>query len=430
MLNPLAEGFENAMSTTITSQLQTGELQLQSIGAQLNELEQQFNAEFDNQGPPQSGASGGGSGTGGASGSFDWSKMGPGHVLGGLWAIGTQGPPQAGASGSVGTSGTSGSAGVSGTSGVNPSDELSKDDKDKLLAGDYYSSQPQKSKATCPPDVSMDELMDASGGLLKNMGNQQLTGKGAEGISGGIKDNLARLAGGKPGDIGTNKDVTMRALMIAESTKNMKGSDGNMLDADTRHNGNLSGLNPSGEADNGSELGYMQNMFKDPNYSLPDVRGTSDHMNADDTEKSGGQLFMQDVGKYLFPLLAAPLMLLAPELAVPEVIGAEVGTDVGVAGAEVGEAGADAGESAATAAGSAGRSAAGAGSGSTSAGSSSVGDYMAQLAAQTAKQAAKEGLKEGGKEGWNQIQNQDGTQDPSGNATGSPGVVPIPELIR
>jgi len=150
---------------------------------------------------------------------------------------------------------------------------LSESDTTNLLNGDYYSTQPQKSQATCPSNISMDQFINADGGLLKNMGNPQLTGKGAKGIFSGLKDNLAKLAGSKPGDIGTNKDVTMRALMTLESTKNMPASGGKILSADTRHNGNLSGLNPGGEADNGTEVGYLQNMSKNSDYTLPTVRG-------------------------------------------------------------------------------------------------------------------------------------------------------------
>lgn len=307
--------------------------------------------------------------------------------------------------------GSGAAAGVDG----NQSSNLSANDTQNLLNGDYYSSQPQKSTATCPPNVSMDQLMEADGGLLKNMGNQQLTGSGAQGISGGLKDNLAKLAGGKPGDIGTNKDVTMRALMILQSTKNTPSSDGKMLDASTRHNGNLSGLNPSGEADNGSEVGYLQNLFKDPNYTLPKERGTSDHMNSDDTEKSGGQLFMQDVGKYLLPVLAAPLLAIpgVGEAVEGAAVAADVGVDAGVAAGEAaGEAGADAG---ASAAGDAAGDVASAGAGNAAGGTGSSSAAQ-QLMQQMAMQTAKEGAKEGAKAGWNQIQNQYGLPNPLGAA--------------
>ncbi len=219
---------------------------------------------------------------------------------------GPAGMPQSGAAPTPSPPPTSTKAvgGADGTEGTpDPSQGLSSQDTQSLLNGDYSSSQPQNSKATCPDNVSMDQLMNADGGLLAKMGNQQLEGDGAKGISGGILDNLAKAAGGQPGDIGKNKDVTMRALMIAESAKNVPGSDGKMLPADARHNGNMSGLTKSNEVIDGSDMAHLQNLFKDPqNFKFPAQRDANAKLHSDGTEKSGAEEF----GDHVKDTLEAP----------------------------------------------------------------------------------------------------------------------------
>lgn len=142
--------------------------------------------------------------------------------------------------------------------------------------------------ATCPPGVSMQQMMDADGGLLKNLGNQVLQGAGAAGITGGIADNLAKKCGGtSAADIGTNPDVTWRALQSLQAFKNTPGSDGKPVPDDVRHNGNVSGLQPSNEVARGSTLGEMQDWFKGaiqgPNAQLP----VGDKVDSSGVETSG-----------------------------------------------------------------------------------------------------------------------------------------------
>ena len=166
-----------------------------------------------------------------------------------------------------------------------------------VLAGDakHLASANEK----CPAGVTMEQMMKADGGLLASMGNQELRGDGAKGITGGIKDNLAKKSGGTgANDIGTNRDVTWRALRNAQAFKNETGSDGKEVSAEVRHNGNLSGYNSSGEVDRGSNLGEMQDWFKGaisgPNEKLPE----GDRVHSDGTMKSGGEMVGDKIGGF------------------------------------------------------------------------------------------------------------------------------------
>ncbi|MGN6525387.1 MAG: HrpF/NolX family T3SS translocon protein, partial [Burkholderiaceae bacterium] len=166
-----------------------------------------------------------------------------------------------------------------------------------VLKGDNTGLLPKDAK--CPAGVSMDDMMNANGGLLSKLGNQELKGGGAKGITGGIKDNLARMVGGKPGDIGKDPDVTYRALAALSAFKNTPGADGKPIPDDIRHNGNVSGLQPSHEVARGSTLGELQDWFKGaisgPQGQLP----KGDKVNDQGVETSGAQQVGQKILKGL-----------------------------------------------------------------------------------------------------------------------------------
>ena len=291
-----------------------------------------------------------------------------------------------------------------------PDTDLSSEDTQNLLNGDYYTGKPlDVTKATCPPNVSMDKLMDASGGLLKNAGDQQFKGSGAAGIQGGYLSNLAKIAGGSVSDIGAKnptqhqKDVTMRVEMMLQSCKNAPGENGTVLPASVRHNGNLSGLQPSKEVCPGSDLAMVQDMIKGHNagqdYTIPDKRPKDAHMNGNDGERSGIGVWWNEWGeKAVLGVLAVPLALVAPEADIG-LIGGEVAADAIADGTADGVA--SAASAAGRAASAAGRTAGEAGS---TAGRSAVQDYMKQLALQTAKEGGKEGVKQAGQQIEGQLQ--------------------------
>jgi len=169
--------------------------------------------------------------------------------------------PDGSASTDSSTSSGSSTASGSTTSSDSSSSSASQPSTQTVLNGDATTLADPNAK--CPPGVTMQQMMDADGGLLKNLGNQTLTGAGAAGITGGIKDNLAKKSGGtSANDIGTNMDVTWRALQNLQAFKNTPGSNGQPIPDSIRHNGNVSGLQPSGEAARGSTVGELQDWFK------------------------------------------------------------------------------------------------------------------------------------------------------------------------
>lgn len=171
------------------------------------------------------------------------------------------------------------------------------EDPQTVLNGDATSLANKDTK--CPPGVTMDQLMSANGGVLKNLGNQTLKGGGAAGIEGGIKDNLAKKMGDTSDQIGrtgpdgkasqADLDATYRALQNVSAFKNTPGADGKPIPDDIRHNGNVSGLQPSHEVARGSTLGEMQDWFKGaipgPQKQLP----KGDKVNDQGVETSGAQ---------------------------------------------------------------------------------------------------------------------------------------------
>jgi hypothetical protein len=168
-----------------------------------------------------------------------------------------------------------------------------------VLAGDATSLAAPDAK--CPPGVSIDQMMNADGGLLKSLGNQTLKGSGAKGLQGGIKDNLAKKSGGTDASqIGTDPDITWRALQNLQAFKNTPGSDGKPVPDNIRHNGNVSGLQPSHEVARGSTLGELQDWFKGaidaPNTQLP----KGDKVDDNGVETSG----LQQAGQKLLAFLS------------------------------------------------------------------------------------------------------------------------------
>ena len=174
---------------------------------------------------------------------------------------------------------------------------LPQEDSRTVLAGDATSLANKDTK--CPPGVTMDQLMNANGGVLAKLGNQTLAGAGAKGIEGGIKDNLAKKMGDTGDQIGrkgadgkssqADLDATYRALQNVSAFKNTPGADGKPIPDDIRHNGNVSGLQPSHEVARGSTLGEMQDWFKGaipgPQKQLP----KGDKVNDQGVETSGAQ---------------------------------------------------------------------------------------------------------------------------------------------
>ena len=172
------------------------------------------------------------------------------------------------------------------------------EDSATVLAGNATTLANSDTK--CPPGVTMDQLMKSNGGVLGSLGNQTLKGDGAKGIEGGIKDNLAKKSGGTDasqiGRVDANGkasqadlDVTYRALQNVSAFKNTPGANGKPIPDDIRHNGNVSGLQPSKEVARGSTLGEMQDWFKGaiagPQNQLP----KGDKVNDQGVETSGAQ---------------------------------------------------------------------------------------------------------------------------------------------
>jgi hypothetical protein len=190
------------------------------------------------------------------------------------------------------------------TTGVSP--RAGQVDAATVLNGDATMLPGPNDKA--PPGVTMEQMMEASGGLLKNLGNQKLQGKGADGIEGGIKDNLAKKVGGKDAsDIGTDPDVTWRALQALQAFKNTPASDGRAIPDEIRRNGNVAGLQPNNEVARGSVLGELQDWFKGaidkPNDRLPKGDGhvTEYGQNTTGAQQAGQKIlkFMSDVAGLL-----------------------------------------------------------------------------------------------------------------------------------
>lgn len=174
---------------------------------------------------------------------------------------------------------------------------LPQEDPKTVLAGDATTLANKDTK--CPPGVTMDQLMAANGGVLSKLGNQKLAGDGAKGLEGGIKDNLAKKMGDSADQFGrkdasgkssqADLDATYRALQNVSAFKNTPGADGKPIPDDIRHNGNVSGLQPSKEVARGSTLGEMQDWFKGaidgPQKQLP----KGDKVNDQGVETSGAQ---------------------------------------------------------------------------------------------------------------------------------------------
>ena len=171
------------------------------------------------------------------------------------------------------------------------------EDSATVLAGDATSLANKDTK--CPPGVTMEQLMAANGGVLGKLGNQKLAGDGAKTLQGGIKDNLAGKMGDTADQLGrkapdgsstqADRDATYRALQNVSAFKNTPGADGKPVPDDIRHNGNVSGLQPSKEVARGSTLGEMQDWFKGaidgPQKQLP----KGDKVNDQGVETSGAQ---------------------------------------------------------------------------------------------------------------------------------------------
>ena len=175
---------------------------------------------------------------------------------------------------------------------------LPQEDSKTVLAGDATTLANKDTQ--CPPGVTMDQLMAANGGVLGKLGNQKLAGDGAKTLEGGIKDNLAKKSGGtdasqigrKDADGKSSQadlDVTYRALQNVSAFKNTPGASGKPIPDDIRHNGDVSGLQPSKEVARGSTLGEMQDWFKGaidgPQKQLP----KGDKVNDQGVETSGAQ---------------------------------------------------------------------------------------------------------------------------------------------
>ncbi len=187
--------------------------------------------------------------------------------------------------------------GAQGSQGAPAPAASPQEDPQTVLNGDATSLANKDTK--CPPGVTMDQLMSANGGVLKSLGNQTLKGGGAAGIEGGIKDNLAKKMGDTSDQIGrtgpdgkasqADLDATYRALQNVSAFKNTPGADGKPIPDDIRHNGNVSGLQPSHEVARGSTLGEMQDWFKGaipgPQKQLP----KGDKVNDQGVETSGAQ---------------------------------------------------------------------------------------------------------------------------------------------
>jgi hypothetical protein len=171
------------------------------------------------------------------------------------------------------------------------------EDPATVMAGDATSLANKDTK--CPPGVTMDQLMAANGGVLGKLGNQKLAGDGAKTLEGGIKDNLAKKMGDTANQFGrkdadgkssqADLDATYRALQNVSAFKNTPGANGKPIPDDIRHNGNVSGLQPSKEVARGSTLGEMQDWFKGaiagPQKQLP----KGDKVNDQGVETSGAQ---------------------------------------------------------------------------------------------------------------------------------------------
>lgn len=105
-----------------------------------------------------------------------------------------------------------------------------------------------------PPGRSAADIEQLNNGLLANMDNQDLQGKGR------MKDLLQqKVQGDGGGAIGTDPDVTWRAFKTAQAIKN-RACDGNggAQSSDARLDGKINGFTSSGDAEAHTDAGAMQ----------------------------------------------------------------------------------------------------------------------------------------------------------------------------
>jgi hypothetical protein len=204
-----------------------------------------------------------------------------------------------------------------------------------------------------PAGFDLAKIKSLDGGLLGKTGNQELKGKGTEGIQGskGILDLVAKEAGGKGAsdlngpETQAKRDEAWRMLEVEEQAKNAPQANGKQASAGTRHNGNLSGLQGgSDEVASDSDLAFIQNAAK----GNKTKGGPSNKMNGNDGETTGaqqvGQKILDGLGsaaKWIGKVVAK----VVPEFA-PEIKAASAGMDIGLHAAGAAADKQDAGEAA------------------------------------------------------------------------------------
>lgn len=185
-----------------------------------------------------------------------------------------------------------------------------------------------KSTDHAPAGMSADDIGKLDGGLEGKTGDQTLKGAGADGIK-GDKDIQSIVGNQVQGGLsGSDADKAWQKLEVEQEAKNAPQANGKQASADTRHNGNLSGLQPSDEVASDSDIAFLQNEAK----GQKTKGGASDKMDASDGETSGaqqvGQKILDGLGeaaKWLGKIAAK----IFPEFA-PEIKLAAAGIDVGM----------------------------------------------------------------------------------------------------
>jgi hypothetical protein len=138
-----------------------------------------------------------------------------------------------------------------------------------------------------PPGMTIAQINKLDSGLLGNLGNQNLEGRGT------IKELLSRKVGG---DITTDVNAAWRAFRGLQAVKNEKNSDGTPMPTSVAHDGKIDGFTKSGQAPHGSQAGSLQDWLlhdRSPTEGLES--DPSPQTGANGTSASGFQTFAHEV---------------------------------------------------------------------------------------------------------------------------------------
>ncbi len=240
-----------------------------------------------------------------------------------------------------------------------------------------------------PPGLTADDIGKLNGGLLDNLGNQNLQGQG------NLRDLLAKKYGGVDANsLKTDPAVAWRAYRALTAVKNETNNDGTPKPDGFRHNGNIGGFTPAGEAPHGSEAGSLQDLLLHDRTPSKLQDHPSDQTGANGGSASGaevaGKEFKRDM-KYVGMALGMAAAALIP--GVGEVVDAGLGAAIGI-GEGAAEAATAAGEAAATAGEAASEAGAAAGEAAGEAGAA-AGEATGEAGAASGEAAGEAGAASG-----------------------------------